>query len=512
MTDRLQDLWRAIEDGSPIEHTSLVVPSLSFDREEIAKIAGAPFYEERLLFSLMRLRDPRARVVYVTSQPIHPEIVEYYLELLDGVSARSARQRLHLFCCYDASDQPLTEKILDRPRLMRRIRGALGDPRHAYLTCFNSTVLERELAERLEIPLNGVDPELLWLGSKSGSRKIFAEAGVDHPAGFEDLRTRAEIIDALAELWARRAATGERLRRAVVKLNESFAGAGNAVFHYPKSLPEDPKARRGMLGTALQNLHWSEPGIDREAYLRKFAEMGGIVEEMVDAEEVRSPSVQLRLLPTGELSLVSTHDQILGGDTGQSYAGCRFPADPAYRQTIQREAWKIGATLGRYGVVSRFAVDFVVTKSGDESWRAWAIEINLRMGGTTPPFMALRFLTDGRLDRETGHFHAPSGQRKFYRATDALSSQAYRGLLPEDLMDILDTHGLRFSTATQTGVLFHMIGALSEFGKVGVTCIGDTREEADELFRRTIEVLDGATDAGAHGGEPVFDTASLPME
>lgn len=44
-------------------HTSVIVPSLAFDQEELAKIRGIPFYEERLLFSLIRLRDPRARVI-----------------------------------------------------------------------------------------------------------------------------------------------------------------------------------------------------------------------------------------------------------------------------------------------------------------------------------------------------------------------------------------------------------------------------------------------------------------
>jgi hypothetical protein len=29
--------------------------------------------------------------------------------------------------------------------------------------------------------------------------------------------------------------------------------------------------------------------------------------------------------PTGEVEIVSTHDQLLGGPSGQSYLGCRFP-------------------------------------------------------------------------------------------------------------------------------------------------------------------------------------------
>ena len=40
--------------------------------------------------------------------------------------------------------------------------------------------------------------------------------------------------------------------------------------------------------------------------------------------------------------------------------------------------------LGRKGVVSRFAVDFLTTRSnGEADWKIYALEINLRMGGTT---------------------------------------------------------------------------------------------------------------------------------
>ena len=501
MTDsRLAGLWQTIEAGEPVEHTSIVVPSLSFDAEELAKISGAPFYEERLLFSLMRLRDPRARVIYVTSQPLHPEIVDYYLGLLVGVSPRSARSRLQLFCCYDATTRPLTEKILERPRLIERIRRAMGPPSHAYLTCFNSTPLERRLADDLDIPLNGCDPDLLDLGGKSGSREVFKAVGVPLPAGRERLHSVEEIVDALDAIWQ------PGLERAVLKLDHSFAGAGNGLFVYPSPMADTPEDRRQALRAALQGLTFTESSAP-EVFLAKFEEMGGIVEEMVSGEEIRSPSVQMRLTPSGDLEIVSTHDQILGGKTGQSYSGCRFPADRAYRATIQEHALAIGHGLRRQGVISRFAVDFVVARGAAGEWKVWAIEINLRMGGTTVPFLALQFLTGGQLDRESGEFIAPDGRRKYYRATDSLSSLSYRGLLPDDLMDILDTHGLGFSSDRRTGVLFHMMGALSEHGKVGVTAIGDSAAEADAFFRRTVELLDLET----QGVQPEASGSKIPM-
>src|SRR5262249_34073325 len=227
---RLVELWREVFPRDDQAYTSVVVPSLTLEGAELARLRGATFYEERLLFLLIRLRNPHARLVYVTSQPVHPNVLEYYLEMLAGIPASHARSRLTLLCAYDGSPRPLTQKILERPRLIERIRVAAGDPMRAYLTVFNSTPLERRLAVRLDMPLNGVDPELAHHGTKSGSRKVFREAGVACPDGFEDLRSGGDVEEALAELRGRRPG----LRRAVVKLDESFSGEGNAIFRYPE--------------------------------------------------------------------------------------------------------------------------------------------------------------------------------------------------------------------------------------------------------------------------------------
>ena len=78
-------MWDVISAQEDLPATSIVVPSFTLDQEELTKLDGAAFYEERLLFLLIRLRNPRAHVVYVTSQPVHPLILDYYLHLLAGV-------------------------------------------------------------------------------------------------------------------------------------------------------------------------------------------------------------------------------------------------------------------------------------------------------------------------------------------------------------------------------------------------------------------------------------------
>jgi hypothetical protein len=478
---RLNEVWQALVDRDEEPYTSVVVPSLTLDQAELRKLPGASFYEERLLFLLIRLRNPRARMVFVTSQPVHPFVLEYYFQFLAGIPASHARARLTLLCAYDASPRSLTEKILERPRLVQRIRDGIEDTSRAYLTVFNSTPLERRLAVLLDIPLNGVDPNLIHLGTKSGSRKVFREAGVDLPLGVEDVRTEHDIVNALVDLKEQR----PTLRRAVVKLNDSFSGEGNAIFRYPAEVTAE------SVEEEMPHLEFAVATETPALYLEKMARMGGIVEEFIEAPIKASPSTQMRISPAGEVLAISTHDQLLGGPSGQVFLGCVFPADEAYRTRIQEEAIKIGDVLANHGVVSRFGVDFLVWRQAPaEEWQMAALEINLRMGGTTHPYLALQFLTGGQLDAKSGLFLSPSGHTKYYRATDNLHGEIYRGLLPEDLIEILTVNKLHYSHSTERGVLFHLIGALSQFGKVGVTAIGNSREEADELYRRTIVVLD----------------------
>jgi hypothetical protein len=193
--------------------------------------------------------------------------------------------------------------------------------------------------------------------------------------------------------------------------------------------------------------------------------------------------------PLGEVELLSTHDQLLGGPTGQKYLGCRFPADFGYARAITREAAKIGSALAGEGVLGRFAVDFVVVRDREGGWTPYAIELNLRKGGTTHPFLTLQFLTDGRYDPVTALFMAPSGREKHLVATDHLESEVLRGLTVDDLFDVAVRHKLHFDQARQTGVVFHMMGALTELGRVGLTAVGDTPDQADATYRRAERVL-----------------------
>lgn len=464
--------------------TVVVIPSLSIDAEILASITGVQHYEERMLCMLMLLRLPNTKVIYVTSEPIDPWVVDYFLSFLSGVPGRHARDRLTLLSCHDASAATVTEKVLSRPRLLQRLRDAIDDPNAAHMTCFTATGLERTLAVQLGIPLYACDPGLADLGSKSGSREMFRAADILMPAGSERLRSEAQIIDALAALKQQQPS----LRKAVIKLEEGAGGEGNAVLRFDGWTGQQD-LREWLRDELPRGLEFVAPDEDWRNYLAKYERMGGIVEAWVDGDDKRSPSVQCRIDPAGNIATISTHDQVLGGPSGQVFLGSTFPADEQYRLSIQAAGEKVSVVLKERGVLGRYAIDFVSVKTA-QGWQHYAIEINLRKGGTTHPFLTLMFLTDGSYDATTGLFHTPLGEARYYYASDNLKNPDYCRLTPHDLIDIAVEHNLHFHGASQQGVVFHLIGALSQYGKLGVLCVGDSPEAAYKLYQDTVVILD----------------------
>jgi len=463
--------------------TVVIIPSLTLDQEILAKVDGIIHYEERLLCLLMLLRMPNTHVIYVTSMPIHNIIMDYYLHLLPGITNYHARQRLKTLSCFDSSPKSLTQKILERPRLIDRILKSIPSDHISHIAFFNVTEAERKLAVKLNMPLYGCDPDLLYLGTKNFSRKIFKSCNILTPEGYEDLNTLEDIINALVDLKIKI----PHLRKAVVKLNDGFSGEGNAVFSFDGAPKNNLKI---WLEEVLpEKLQIVANDLVFKSFMEKFRNMGGIVEAFIDGNLKASPSVQCLINPLGSADVVSTHDQVLGGNSNNVFLGAHFPANKEYAITIGKLGKQIAEELKSQGVIGRFSVDFISVKENNE-WKHYAIEINLRKGGTTHPYLMLQYLTDGDYNVSTATYLTAGGQPRYYFFSDNLRSEYYKGLTPHDLIEIATANDLLYDGSQQQGVMFHMIGALSQYGKLGILCIGATPERTMELYNKTVEVLD----------------------
>lgn len=478
LQERMPGVWASMQHNLEDESV-VVVPSLTVgSRATSATMVQA--YEERFLFLLLLLRQPMLRMTYVTSQPIDPRIIEYYLALLPGVIPSHALARLTLVSVGDGTHRTLSEKVLERPRVLARIARSIPDRERCHLIPYNTTERERDLALMLGIPMYGADHRLAPLGTKTGCRRLFRDVGVQHPLGVEDLRNRDDAVRAIETVLDEK----PTVRQMIFKLDEGVSGSGNALVNLAGVGELGGDARRDAIVQALQAMQPEVETLSPADMLDALATRHGIVEERIVGEEILSPSVQLRVLPDRTIELLSTHDQLLGGPSGQSYLGCVFPADPAYSRLISEPALAVARRLADMGVRGRFALDFVVVRDAAGEWSSWAIELNLRKGGTTHPFLTLQFLTDGHYDGEDGAFLTPEGVPKHLVATDHLEGDDLRALSVGDLFDVVARHDLHFDRSRQEGIVFHMISSITEQGRIGMTAVGDTRERAMELYER----------------------------
>ena len=332
----------------------------------------------------------------------------------------------------------------------------------------------------------GADPRHFPLGTKSGARRIFAEEQVSHPIGVENLTTEAEVVDAIASLRARKPSMGQ----VVIKLNEGVSGGGNATIDLAGVPAPGSPAEKAAILDRVKAMQFELASLTYPAYMSRLARLAGVVEERIVGTDFRSPSAQLRVTPLGEVEALSTHDQLLGGPSGQMYLGCTFPASPDYAPAIMHEALKVGRRLAKEGVIGRFALDFVTVRNATGEWEVYAIEINLRKGGTTHPFLTLQFLTDGKYDAAGGVFTTPRGEQKHFVASDHLHSPAYKALTHDDLFDLAARNSVHFDQTHQTGVVFHMMNAIGEEGLLGLTAVANSAADAQALYDRTVHAID----------------------
>lgn len=492
---------------APGRRSVVVLPSRSVDRWHEPP-AETRSYEERLLSSLFELQDPSLELTYVTSLPVAQRTIDYYISLLPQRVRLSARKRLRLVALGDSGQQPLSEKLLAHADVLKQIRGTLAGPRVAYLMPYNSTAVERDIALALDIPLYGAGPNHAWLGTKSGGRALFAHTGVPHPLGAANIRSVADAVDAICTLRAARS----ELAQLIIKLDNGVSGEGNALLDLRGMPTPGSCGERELIQKRLAEVAPEVDGVSPGAFLGKLAAQGGVVEERITARELRSPSVQLWITPTRAVEVLSTHDQILHGRNGQQFGGCRFPADPEYAYAVSVLARRLAEQLADIGVIGPLAVDFLVARDGDDGWQPFALEVNMRMGGTSHPYQTLALLTRGRYNPQTASFTTPRGQSRHYVATDHLETSQLPALGHAGLLSRAARRDLRFDHKRGRGVVFHMLSSIEPLATVGVTAIADSPEGADDLYAHVRTALTNSGDKQAiqqrSPFRPALDTTS----
>lgn len=468
----LPDLWRRIQNPR-VPRLVIAVPSLSLDLEGLPLPGGLLHFEERMLYLFHLLGQPACRLWFYSSHLIPEEEIAYYLHFLRHVPFSHGRNRLRLQPLLDRQNLPLAQKMLARPALLERLRRQIQKSPNAYLTVYRSTELEMRLAVELGIPIMGTDPRHQSYSAKARARSLFQSLGLAVPPGEVNLHNLDDLAAALVKMQASGVITVDK-PRVVVKQNDGVGGLGNRdlglmpfwnLLVSEHMLPEEKHAR---LGQALRR-HWGD--VEGKAFWPRFERLGGLVEQQLVGESV---SVQVRISPLFEVSIVGVHQEIL--DKHGRYRGAIFPApDPLAQATLGR-AKKVGEELARQGVQGRVEVDFLVTAE-----EVYALDVNFRKSNSTLSLRTLNLLAGGGYLEQENRYIDGSGKPKSVYGSDWLEVGEQASSL-HDVIDLATEEGLNYSTASHTGVVFHMLGGVSSTGRLGVTCVGQDMEEARHLY------------------------------
>ena len=480
--------------GSTTPHVMIAMPSYSVSESLLSHYGNRiASLEHRYLNAIaVAGRIASCDVVYISTAAPLPEVFDYYLALLPEDRRDATRARVRFVEIDDGTSRSVAAKLLDNPDLIAAIRAHIGD-RPAFIEPWNVTEFEVNLALALDVPINGTAPELRPLAFKGAGRKLFGSVGVPVPLGREDVRTTDDVVDAVRWIGRQR----PLLAGVVVKHDDSGAGDGNVVLDLrPMHHADDPDA-------------WVAEQVDAlpDWYRSDLLRQSGIVEERIAGTRFSSPSAQVDIRPDGDVTVLATHEQVLGGEGGQVYLGCIFPADPAYAPALAGHAAKVGAKLAADGALGRFGVDFVTASSdpldaANPGWDVYAIEINLRKGGTTHPYAALRNLVPGRYDVAGGQWVAEDGSPRCYVSSDNLVHESWLGLEPIDVIDWVARAGIQFDPVTKVGTVLHMLSGLAIDGRFGVTAIAGTPAEADAMFELVKTTVQRLADRRATDREP----------
>ncbi|PIZ94547.1 MAG: hypothetical protein COX81_03140 [Candidatus Magasanikbacteria bacterium CG_4_10_14_0_2_um_filter_37_12] len=451
--------------------TVVVVSNITAGEYLHRRYDGLQFFEERYLYFLEYLKQENTNLVFVVSEGLESAYLDYvffHASQMTRLSREEMEKRTTFVWVPKTGEKVITKELLKRPDILENIRELAQQSDGAYLELFRTTPATVELSRLLDIPMYSIAEDALFVNEKIGSKKIFAEAGVQYAKGYPAF----SFLEVKENLQKLKYETNQKAF--LVKVNDGGGGEG-IIKIFAEEVGED-------IYQLIQK-KLDETGDDLSFFEHSIETEGCIVEEFIDAKIVTSPSVQFEVFPDGQIINKATHDQIIFDNV--IYGGVSFPAEASYRQDIIQVGEKIIKKIAEYGGIGVMAIDLLATKkTDDDQWKIWAIEINARKGGTNHTNLWTKYLTQSEYDPQRGILTCDKGD-VFYRATECFVKKAeLKDVTPEEFCKKLQESGLDFDHHKKSGVFVHLLSQLSYFGKFGVTVIGHSREEVAMLWQK----------------------------
>ncbi|XP_063269061.1 IQ domain-containing protein H isoform X2 [Prinia subflava] len=557
--------WNRIRTS---RRTIIHIPSLGYSQHVREHIPDLALQQNLQMGRLCDILDANVDVIYICPLALSEELLQYYHKLLGLQAAvRSGnpedtadlQDRFTILTPEAINSFPehqlcLATVLRHSPGTLRRLRALLRG-RAAFVVGGVPHPDDLAVADELRVPLLGSEPAVARLcSSKSGSRRVFASAGVPLPPGEGDIHGWEQLLRALGQLVLDHA----EVQRWLFKVDDERGGNGTAFCDvtshlqcYPWLLRQRQRhgpevwAESQARELALVKISQELPGLlaqhvqpvnekrfpTWEKFLQTFLTQGGVIEAFPSSASVTNLSVDLLIEPTGEVTLVSSGDQLHAEGPLRSW-GSTIPQRSVDPELLQGLCWKIGEACKSRGVLGYFSVDFVAfTHPQTREQQVWATDLDLCYSDQLALTRLLLYMTDGNLDCGSCRLQGPLGsqesksQQVQHEGTQppapgsprcaVASSQLRHASLPgipySLLLHICTARGVGFDLQEKQGTVFVLYEDQKRHS-LGMITIGEDLQGVLLTFARNLFIIHQEISAPNMQGETNFKMAIRDIE